>query len=151
MPDEPTPPAREHEREFPDVIAEFAGASPAVGYDDEPDDTDRDDSDDVDLECECGGASIEYHCTRRELREAGYGGGFSEHALDEMPEHDSEFMAPAVATDPMVYTEPPHASRLRALLDSVERWDWTDLSCLHRLAGALTSEYMDTALFEIGL
>ncbi len=155
MPDQRTPPDHTHDREFPDVVAEFGGTTDPNGIYHEPDDPHEDaepaDPDDADLEFECGGAGIGYHCTRRELREAGYGGGFSVGVLDEMPEHDSEFMAPAVVTDPLDYTEAPYGHKLRALLDSVDRWDWSELPGFHRLAAVLTSEYMDPRLFEIGL
>lgn len=99
--------------EFPDIEAEFAGAA----------------------------ASVEYHCTEQELAEAGFAGGFTVRTLDDMPEHESQFAPASALLDPLDYLDPPHSCTPRALLDSVERWDWTELPGLQRLAGVLTTEH----------
>jgi hypothetical protein len=114
MPDHLTQPEDIDDSEFPDVEAEFGGTS----------------------------ATVEYHCTEEELAEAGYEGGFTVRTLDDMPEHESEFLAPAVVTDPLDYTEAPYGGPLRALLESVEQWDWTEIAALTRLVNALTADWM---------
>lgn len=134
--------------EFPDVLAEFGQRTPPSQYDDLGSE-DRDsqewpepDEDDLDLLDGAQAATINYRCTRRELAEAGYGGGYSEQILDAMPEIDSEFMAPAIADDPLDYLEAPGCT-LRVLLDAVERWDWTALPGFMRLAGDLIDGLCD--------
>jgi len=137
--------------EFPDVLAEFGQSPPASPYGEVISD-DRDceewpepDEDDLDLlECTSRAATINYRCTRRELAEAGYGGGYSEGNLDGMPEIDSEFMASAVADDPLDYLEAAPGCTLRDLLDSVERWDWTVLPGFLALASDLIDGLCDS-------
>jgi hypothetical protein len=137
--------------EFPDVLAEFGGRPPAASpYDDgTADDQDgqewpEPDEDDLDLLGRSAqAATINYRCTRRELREAGFGGGYSVEDLDGMPEIDSEFMAPAVVDDPLDYLEAPGCT-LRLLLDTVERWDWTALPGFLRLVGDLIDGLCDS-------
>jgi hypothetical protein len=111
MPDHLTQPDDIDDSEFPDVEAEFGGTS----------------------------ATVEYHCTEEELAEARYAGGFTVRTRDDMPEHESEFLAPLVVTDPLDYTEAPYGGALRALLDSVEQ---TEIAGLTRLVNALTADWM---------
>jgi hypothetical protein len=128
--------------EFPDVLAEFGARTPCNPYGEDPvaevEDCEQwpePEDDDLNLLARSShAATIDYHCTRQELEEAGYGGGYSEQDLGDMPEIDSEFVAPAVVEDPHDYLD---ARSLEDLLDSVERFDWTALPGLQRLANAL--------------
>jgi hypothetical protein len=130
--------------EFADVLAEFGGHAAPNVYDDDAtsddpggDEWPEPDEDDLDLlGLGSQGATIEYQCTREELEEAGYGGGYSEEDPAQAPDIDSEFMAPAVVTDPLDYLE-TRGCTVRDLLDMVERWDWTALPGFMRLASAV--------------
>jgi len=117
MPDHLTQPEDIDDSEFPDIEAEFGGTS----------------------------ATVKYPCTEEELAEAGYAGRFTVRTLDDMPEHESEFLSPSVVTDPLGYSEAPYGRALRALLDSVEQWDWTEIVGLTRLVNALTANWMGPA------
>jgi hypothetical protein len=101
-----------------------------------------DDSEFPDIEAEFGGthSTVEYHCTEEELAEAGFGDGFTVRRLGDMPEHESEFVPESALLDPMEYLDPPHSCSPRELLDMGERWDWTELRGLTRLAHVLTAD-----------
>jgi hypothetical protein len=115
-------------------------------------DVEPDDSEFPDIEAEFGGTqtTIEYHCTEQELAEAGFAGGFHVRALDDMPEHESEFVPESALVNPMDYLDAPHCCSPRALLDIVERWDWTELPGLVRLANTLTAE-LECDVLSVGL
>jgi hypothetical protein len=104
----------EAEEEFPDIEAEFGG----------------------------GGSTVNYHCTEEELAEAGFADGFSTRIIEEMPEHESEFIGRPISDAEMdaAMDEPCRAPR--AMLESVERWDWTEMPDLGRLVDLLTGEMM---------
>jgi len=138
--DEPT--------EFPDVLAEFGRRTPSNPYGDgieDSDDQEWPEPDEDDLELlgrSAQAATIDYRCTRQELREAGYGNGYSVEDLGGMPEIDSEFVPSAVAEDPLDYLE-AHGCTLRDLLDAVERWDWNALPGFLRLASDLIDGFCE--------
>jgi hypothetical protein len=130
--------------EFPDVLAEFGARTPARPYGDgavdDPDCQEWPEPEEDDLDLLGRGshaATIDYRCTRQELEEAGYGGGYSEADLGDMPEIDSEFMVRAVVEDPRDYLQGPYGCTLRDLLDSIEQFDWTALPGFQRLANVL--------------
>jgi hypothetical protein len=105
-------------------------------------DLETDDSEFPDIEAEFGGAgaSVEYHCTEEELADAGFAGGFSVRALDDMPEHESEFVPATALIDPHACPDLPFARSSQELVEMVERWDWTGLPGLYRLARVLASD-----------
>jgi hypothetical protein len=131
--------------EFPDVLAEFGARIPGSRCGEDPvsevDDCERwpePEDDDLDLlERGAQAATIDYQCTRQELAEAGYGDGYSEQDLGDIPEIDSEFMAPAAVEDPRNHLDVHYGCRLEDLLASLERFDWTALPGSARLANVL--------------
>lgn len=130
--------------ESPDLLAEFGARTPGDSYGEGPvaevdcQEWPEPEDDDLDLLARSShAATIDYHCTRQELQEAGYGGGYSEQDLVDMPEIDSEFIAPAVVEDPRDYLEAPYGGALRDLLDSPEQFDWTVLPGFQWLANVL--------------
>ncbi len=106
-------------------------------------DLDTEDSEFPDIEAEFGsaGASVEYHCTEEELADAGYARGFSIRYLDDMPEHESEFLPASTLIDQFACLDAPCPRVPEALLEFVERWDWRDLRGIERLAHVVTSDY----------
>jgi hypothetical protein len=143
--------------EFPDVLAEFGqrrapnvygeSASPTDYSEEEWEEPDEDDLELLGLSSQA--ATIEYHCTRQELEEAGYGGAYTEDDLAEMPEIDSEFMAPRVVTDPLDYLEALYDRRLRELLDLIEWCDWTALPGFTRLTTAILDRTYPACPLEV--
>jgi hypothetical protein len=128
--------------EFPDVLAEFgahtSGDEDPVGKVDDGEQWPEPEDDDLDLLGRSSqAATIDYRCTRQELEEAGFGGGYTEQDLTDMPEIDSEFMAPAVVEDPRDRLEARYGCAVEDLLDSVERFDWTAMPGFQRLANVL--------------
>jgi hypothetical protein len=105
-------------------------------------DCDADDSEFPDIEAEFGGAgaSVEYHCTEQELADAGFADGFSVRDLGDMPEHESEFVPAPAPIDPLACLDLPLPLSWREMLEMVERWDWTDLPGVQRLARAVTGD-----------
>jgi hypothetical protein len=104
----------EVEEEFPDLEAEFGG----------------------------GGSTVNYRCTEEELAEAGFADGFSTRIIEEMPEHESEFIGRPISDAEMDAAMDEPCQVPRAMLESVERWDWTEMPGLGRLVDLLTGELM---------
>lgn len=117
MPDDPQIDDADVEEEFPFIEAEFGGS----------------------------GSTVHYHATEDELAEAGFAEGFSTRVIDKMPEHESEFIGRAITDAELdaVMDEPFQAPR--AMLESIERWDWTEMPGLGRLVDLLTGEMMGPA------
>jgi hypothetical protein len=131
--------------EFPDVLAEFGGRTTPrpCGEDaaDEPDCQEWPEPEDDDLDLLGLGAhaaTIDYRCTREELEDAGYGGGYSEVDPAAAPDVDQEFVSGSDSDETMDLLEAPYNSPVvLLLLETLEHWDWTKLPGLMRVAEAI--------------
>jgi hypothetical protein len=113
-----------------------------------PDDTQMDEFDGgeefPDIEAEFGGSgsTVDYRCTEEELAEGGFADGFSTRIIDDMPEHESEFIGRPITDAELDAVMDAPFRATRAMLESVERRDWTEMPGVGRLVDLLTSDMM---------